>query len=52
LDAAVRAPELRRLGDTLALQRRGATVDVSPAVAVALALFELPVQYDPLESLY
>jgi hypothetical protein len=52
LTTAVRHLELRRLGDAFALQRRGAVVDVAPAVAVALALWALPEDYDLLESVY
>lgn len=41
LTAAMRAATARPLGGASALQRRGATVDVSPAVAAELALWGL-----------
>jgi hypothetical protein len=53
LTAAMRHLEQRRLGGASAPERRGALVDVSPAVAAELATWALltaPANYDVLES--
>lgn len=53
LTAAMRHLEQRRLGGASAPERRGAVVDVSPAVAAELAVWTLatsPEPYDVLES--
>jgi hypothetical protein len=55
LTAAARALEQRRLGGATAPERRGALVDVSPAVAAELALWALlalPADYDVLNSVW
>ncbi|HET6755663.1 MAG TPA: hypothetical protein VFH23_17115 [Jiangellaceae bacterium] len=41
LSAAVKAYKQRRVGDGMLWQRRGATADVEPAVAAALATWAL-----------
>lgn len=55
LTAAMRHLEQRRLGGAAAPERRGALVDVAPAVAAELAVWALattPQPYDPLASIY
>jgi hypothetical protein len=55
LSAAMRHLEQRRLGGATAPERRGALVDVSPAVAAELAVWALltqPADYDVLESVW
>jgi hypothetical protein len=55
LTAAMRHLEQRRLGGATAAERRGALVDVSPAVAAELATWALatsPEPYDLLKSIY
>ncbi|HEX8135563.1 MAG TPA: hypothetical protein VF880_19300 [Actinomycetes bacterium] len=55
LTAAMRHLEQRRLGGASAPERRGALVDVAPAVAAELAVWALatsPEPYDPLLSIY
>jgi hypothetical protein len=53
LTAGMRALEARRLGGASAPERRGATADVSPAVAAELATWAIltaPAPYDPSDS--
>jgi hypothetical protein len=55
LTAAMRHLEQRRLGGASAPERRGALVDVSPAVAAELAVWGLltaPAEYDVLQSVW
>lgn len=55
LTTAMRHLEQRRLGGATAAERRGALVDVSPAVAAELALWALltaPADYSVLESVW
>jgi hypothetical protein len=55
LTAGMRALEQRRLGGATGPERRGALVDVAPAVAAELALWALktsPEPYDVLQSIY
>jgi hypothetical protein len=55
LTAAMRHLEQRRLGGASAPERRGALVDVAPAVAAELAVWALetaPADYDVMESIW
>jgi hypothetical protein len=55
LTAAVRHLEQRRMGGATAPERRGAPVDVAPAVAAELAAWALatsPELYDVLQSVW
>jgi hypothetical protein len=55
LSAAMRHLEQRRLGGASAPERRGALVDVSPAVAAELAVWALltsPAEYDVMQSVW
>jgi hypothetical protein len=55
LTAAARHLEQRRLGGSVAPERRGAPVDVAPAVAAELAVWGLltsPAPYDALQSIW
>jgi hypothetical protein len=55
LTSAMRHLEQRRLGGATAAERRGALVDVAPAVGAELAVWALlttPAPYDPLQSIW
>ncbi|MEU8270143.1 hypothetical protein AB0B89_23665 [Sphaerisporangium sp. NPDC049002] len=55
LDAALAGAEKRTLGDAWAWARRGVSVDISPLVALTLAVWGLetqPVDADPLDNIW